>query len=115
VPEDQLDRNKLKVLLRNWDALPTDDGGSEPQFTQAVTVLKYVEGLEIRADGYGDKGSTPGYGSVLYLELDNNELVLRVWADINQEDPTHTIRLGTARESERRPDAGSDDGPVLPG
>ena len=52
-------------------------------------------------DDYGDKGSADGFGSVAYLEVLDGCLRLIVFADINQEDPTHIIELEGARESAR--------------
>jgi hypothetical protein len=38
-------------------------------------------------------------GPIIYLEHTNDgKLILRVWADINQEDPTHVIDLTGAKE-----------------
>jgi hypothetical protein len=50
--------------------------------------------------GLGDFSSAPGHGSPVYLD-DFESLRLCVWADINQEDPTHIIPLDGARESLR--------------
>ena len=40
-------------------------------------------------------------GAVAYIEFYEGKYTLRVWADINQEDPTHSIDLSGAYESER--------------
>jgi hypothetical protein len=53
-----------------------------------------------RFAGLGDFSSAPGHGTPVYLD-DYESLRLCVWADINQEDPTHIIPLDGARESLR--------------
>ena len=35
-----------------------------------------------------------GHGTPVFIELYKGELRVIVWADINQEDPTHIIPLG---------------------
>ena len=72
------------------------DGGS----VNGTVVLDSYS-LVIKIDGYGDFGSADGYGEPIYLEHYDGKLVLRVWADINQEDPTHTIDLSGALEAAR--------------
>ena len=54
--------------------------------------------LDILPEGMGDYGSADGFGAVLTIEGD----ILYVWADINQEDPTHIIDLNRARLEYRR-------------
>lgn len=70
--------------------------------TQKVSVRLTDSEVFFQADGYGDLGTTPGHGSPVIIELYKGVLRVIVWADINQEDPTHIIELGDARESERR-------------
>jgi len=41
------------------------------------------------------------FGAIAYIEFYEGKYTLRVWADINQEDPTHSIDLSGAYESER--------------
>jgi hypothetical protein len=60
-----------------------------------------LRGITIRIDGYGDAATMNGYGSPILIEHYNGELVIRLWADINQEDPTHAIDLEGAKESMR--------------
>jgi hypothetical protein len=71
-------------------------------------------GMEISADRYGVKTMEPDCGAVAYLEQYNGELRLLVWADINQEDPTHVISLEGAHESKRRDEIFDDAGNTLP-
>jgi hypothetical protein len=59
-------------------------------------------GLEIYLDGYGTCAMAPGRGAPIYLEIPPGEAdpKLFVWADIDQEDPTHAMSLKGARESD---------------
>lgn len=58
----------------------------------------------ISLDGYGDHTSPDGHGYPLLLDYHEGKLQILVWADINQEDPTHTIDLSGALESNRKED-----------
>jgi hypothetical protein len=58
-------------------------------------------GLEIFAEGYGCCGMAPGHGSIVFLELYDGKLWLRVWTDINNEDPTYVIDMSGALETNR--------------
>lgn len=49
--------------------------------------------------GYGEKTATTGYGRPIHIEHYDGKLTLRVWGDINSEDPTHVIDLHGAQES----------------
>ncbi len=56
----------------------------------------------IKLTGYGDKYSRDGDGEPIAIDWQEGEPVrLLVWADINQDDPTHTIDLTGALESNR--------------
>ena len=59
--------------------------------------------LLIHLDSYGDFCSADGQGTVAVVELADGCPRVLVWADINQEDPTHTISLENAREDKRLP------------
>ncbi len=58
----------------------------------------------LRPEGYGEHCSADGFGYPVLLELFGGEPRLLVWADINQEDPTHVISLAGAAESLREQD-----------
>ena len=73
----------------------------QEQLTGAVT--EQDGALLIHLDGHGDFCSADGQGTVVVVELANGCPRVLAWADINQEDPTHTIRLEDAREDRRRP------------
>lgn len=56
----------------------------------------------IRPDGCGDAGSEAGYGWPVVIEYYEKDVRVLVWADINQQDPTHVISLAGAKESARQ-------------
>lgn len=56
----------------------------------------------IRPEGLGDCGSKAGHGFPIVVEYYKKDVRVIVWADINQEDPTHVISLAGAKESSRR-------------
>lgn len=58
-------------------------------------------GLLIRPDGYGCCNCDDGTTGPVYLEVHEGRLRLIVWADINDEEPTHIIDLEGAREERR--------------
>lgn len=59
-------------------------------------------GIGITPYGYGDACASDGHGCPIVLDFDDDgHLCLWVWADINQEDPTHRIDLEGALESKR--------------
>lgn len=59
-------------------------------------------GVGIAVEGYGDFGSTDGEGEPIYVEYYNGKLVAHLWADINKEDPTHSVELEGALEGNRQ-------------
>ena len=71
---DEYEDRKVKIKLKE----------------SAGTAVGYVEGYETV---YGEVPA-----DLLYLEIWKGELRLLVWADKDQEDPTHTISLEKARK-----------------
>lgn len=66
-------------------------------------VAEYGTGcVQLGFDGYGDAGSAEGHGRPVTVEYYGNQVRVLVWADINQEDPTHIIPLDEAKEEKRR-------------
>jgi hypothetical protein len=61
--------------------------------------------IEVFVEGMGTC-CTPG-DSPIYLELYEGKWWLRVWSDINSEDPTHSIDMSGALESCRKEEGGS--------
>lgn len=60
------------------------------------------DGLSISLDGYSTKTSEDGFNdAVVFLELNDGRPMLYVWADINSEEPTHTIDLSGANINRR--------------
>lgn len=55
--------------------------------------------IAIGFQGYGEATAKTGYGRPIHIEHYDGKLTLRVWGDINSEDPTHVIDLHGALES----------------
>ncbi|HDI3136540.1 hypothetical protein [Vibrio cholerae] len=67
-----------------------------------VQVSKGFDGsLLLKAIGYSDCCSEDDQGVPLVIENNNGILTLRVFSDINQEDPTDVISLSNARNKAR--------------
>lgn len=64
-------------------------------------IVVNCNGISIRLAGYGDCSSKKGYGEPIFIEHYEGKLWVRAWADINQEDPTHSIDMEGAREDAR--------------
>jgi hypothetical protein len=60
-----------------------------------------ADGVLLYLDGYSQKTAGDHNGYLLALELYKGKPMLRVWGDINQEEPTHTIDLSGAAQSLR--------------
>lgn len=101
---------KLRDLLRPGGPATTGDvslvfrdenpaeGGPGPD----IPVLIETQGdfnFDVTFGGFGTAAMMPDARSnpCFYAEYYEGRLVLRVWADINQEDPTHRIDLSGAR------------------
>lgn len=69
----------------------TDDAGSE----QMVKCRYDGSALQVRADAYG------GGDDLVRLEHRDGRLVLLVWADVNDDQPTLVIDLESARQQHR--------------
>ena len=67
-----------------------------------ATVTFTSRGIGIGFNGYGDKTSEDGEGEVIFVDVEGGNPMVRVWGDINEEDPTHTITLEGAKESDRK-------------
>jgi len=83
----------ISTELRNtW----TDD-----PITVPCTIEYGENSIAIRPAGYGDAGSQDGYGCPVVIEYYDHDVRVLVWADINNQDPTHVISLAGALESKR--------------
>ena len=81
------------------------DFDSDPTSLRVTIDAPSGLGMTINVAGYGEKCADDGYGTPIYLELYQGKLVLRVWADINSEEPTHVIDMSGALESRRQPES----------
>ena len=80
--------------------------GEDSSKTLSVVVEAPGNGLLLlRPEGMGDLISHGGGDHPIALELYEGKVRLLVWADINKEDPTHTIDLSGALESSRQTDS----------
>lgn len=70
----------------------------ENQHNYFVEITNEKQGLAIRPER---TGCYEGSFAPVYLEFVNGRPKLYVWANINQEDPTHVIDLRLAMESMR--------------
>lgn len=60
------------------------------------------EGFGISLDNHQTKTTAEGFAdAVVYLELCDGKPILRIWADINSEEPTHVIDLSGAHINRR--------------
>lgn len=76
--------------------------------TTKVTIVPHPTGLDIDIEGYGNQGMEDGCGTPVYLDTFDGKPIVYVWADINEEEPTHklavhrlAVNLSGAKESER--------------
>lgn len=70
--------------------------------TIEATIRISSKGIEITADGYGEKTAEVGAGALAFFEYYGGEVQLHVFSDINKEDPTHNISFEDAKETNRR-------------
>jgi len=88
----------MKVVLK--DGFDSVKNSATP-----IEIKSYSsDSLLINPEGYGDHDSVDGCGTPVLLERYKGRLRLIVWADINQEGPTHMISLEGAREDNRLSD-----------
>ena len=76
----------------------------EPESPEEVKVIangRGGPGLELMFDGYSNCCSEDDDGCLLYIEYYDSELFVRVYGDINSEEPTAVINLETARNGAR--------------
>jgi hypothetical protein len=85
------------------DMVMHDQVPEEGQPSRSIPVRVESENGQvwIRPQGYGDATSMDGHGWPIGVELANNEIRVLVWADINEEDPTHKISVEGAKEDKR--------------
>lgn len=72
---------------------------------QSVTAEFENAGVAILLPGYSDIYTLPEYDSpVVLVEYRDGVPFVVVWADINQEEPTHQISLAGAAKSAAKPE-----------
>ncbi len=76
-----------------------DSGEQEGDMNGQVS-LDGTSWLDIKINGLTT--ATEDNGRIIGLELYEGKPILRVWADINSEDPTHSIDLSGAKEEYRK-------------
>ena len=78
------------------------DHAEQPNGELDVTIKLSNGNIELYPKDYGNHANDPGHGCPLFIEFYDGHLRALAWADINQEDPTHTIDLEGARETNRK-------------
>lgn len=58
-------------------------------------------GLNISIQGYTDNTSQDDAGSIIQVENCEGEACVRLWSDIDSEDPTHSVEFSGARNESR--------------
>ena len=97
------------VLYRPQSAFSVVLHDNDPEGTTKIPVCASLDNnfIQFEAEGFNACGTCDeqeigrGIKSFVAIEIWHGELRLLVWADINQEDPTHTISLEGARETKR--------------
>ena len=67
-----------------------------------VEICSTYSGIFIRVKGYGDCSSADGYGCPIWIEFYEGKLMVRLWSDINSEDPTNSVSMEGALETARK-------------
>jgi len=83
-------------LEEEYDPKPGEEDKKYPG-----TVEISDTGICITFKGYGTDAGGPD-DSPIFIEIQDGVPVLRVWSNINQEDPTDRISLEDAQESKRQ-------------
>jgi hypothetical protein len=112
------DRYKSSMILMDWQGDHTgwlvEDNGmivalsevlGESKATSNVTVSVEKDNLALIVHPEG-MGAWDGPYAPILLERHQGKMRLVIWADINQQDPTHIIDLSGALESNRAADGG---------
>ena len=84
------------------------DTGPEEAESIGCGILLTRDGVGLEFDGHGcnctdDECKTgEGHRSVVWVELCHGQVVVRIWDDINDEEPTTSISLADARFENRK-------------
>jgi len=84
------------------DCTLIDQSGEHSDSVQVNVECSTHGTLLVSPKGFGDCCSLDGHGTPIGIEVWEGELRVIIWADINQEDPTHIIPLTGALESRRK-------------
>ena len=86
--------------MMNCDIRDVNDAA---KFTKLRAVCDAEVGLGVWIDGYSTQtAADEDPDAIVYLEIEDGKPILRVWADINSEEPTHTIDLSDAHTGRRK-------------
>lgn len=104
IANEMVDLQVENRKLKNGTKLVAQLSDVEDSSTMPVTVTAESSHhhLEVKIDGYGERGVDNG--APVVLELVSGEMRVLVFADITMEEPTHIISLEGARLSLRAPD-----------
>ncbi len=100
----------MEMLPENMCPEQDSEQGFElqDQSDQSGSVTGGIEvnerGVFIRFDGYTDYGTVADLGIPVMIEFYEGSPRVVVWADVNQEAPTHVIPLTRARNENRKED-----------
>ena len=88
---------KYDYELESWEG--TSEPLSKPIGLSIGKDGRY--GVTISLEGHGLNTMETGQEQVIYIEQKDGEVRVLIWADINEEEPTHVIDLSKARETNR--------------
>jgi hypothetical protein len=97
---DDASKTQTPVVMQTIALLLDSESNDEGTFTRATFHLD-DHGIVIGFEGYSDHTSDDHSGSPIFIERCEGDIVLRVFGDINREEPTHTISLAKARIDNR--------------
>jgi hypothetical protein len=91
------------MFLKNGEAIGvvSEKDDEQPDKSTRLRIENTNGTLYIKPEGYGDSCSMDENGCPILIERWNGELRVVVWADVNQEDPTHIISLEPAHIERR--------------
>lgn len=93
-----------KEVKSSFDFILRDHESEEGDVSGTVSTNPYL-GLSVSVNGYSDCSSEDDDGCLVYVEKYEDELQVRIYGDINKEEPSHNISLEGARNSLRITDA----------
>lgn len=91
-------------MSRALTMVPIEFQDVEDGKKRVVGVEQESNGVALNIPDHGEMCTVPGRGPIVFLEFRSGVPYLLVWADIQKEEPTHTISLERANEKYRLPD-----------